>query len=329
MSKKILVTGAGGFIGGHLCKFLRDKGHYVYGVDIDRHSWHNADNYNVFTLLDCRSASLMYQLLAHERFDHVYALAADMGGMGFISANHWQILSNNARININTALAASASSVERLFFSSSACVYPVQLQKNTEARYLKEDDAWQGSPEDAYGVEKLMAEQLYLRMGADTGCQIRIARFHNIFGPAGHWDRGREKLPAAVCRKIAIESLLGTTASPDPVKIGVWGDGQQTRSFCYIDDCVEMIYRLMTSDCDQPMNVGTDRMVSVNEIYDIVAEIAGISIQKVHDLSKPQGVRGRNANLTLMRRVLGYEPQVSLEKGLQRTYMWIRTKVGA
>lgn len=323
---RVLVTGAAGFIGHHLCRYLRRKDYWVRGVDYVplARGWGDIDECYDEYWPTCDLRSFANAAEAIRGMTHVYALAADMGGMGFISANHWRIISNNARISLNTAQAVSTSvTIEGLFYTSSACIYPVQLQTNKEARMLREDDAWQGSPEDSYGVEKLMAEQLYLRMSKDAGIPVRIARFHNIYGPEGTWTGGREKLPAAACRKVA-----GIELSGNP-EIEVWGDGEATRSFCYIDDCLEMIYRLMTGDYDQPMNIGTDHLVSVNEVFDVVAEIAGVKTVKIHDLSKPQGVRGRNADLTLMRKVLSYEPQTSLEEGLRRTYEWIYTQMGA
>jgi nucleoside-diphosphate-sugar epimerase len=326
---KVLVTGASGFIAHHLGKYLREQGFWVRGVDYQPMPFGEGvpdECYDEFWYT-CDLRSLSNAIEAVGGMDHVYTLAADMGGMGFISTNHWQILSNNASINMNIARAvASASYVTRLFYTSSACVYPVRLQKDAVARNLKESDAWLGSPEDAYGVEKLMAEQLYLRMSEQTGIKVRIARFHNIYGPEGTWRGGREKLPAAACRKIA-EQDLESVAPPQPVE--VWGDGKQTRSFCYIDDCVEMIFRLMFCPCPipGPVNIGTDELVSVNDVYDIVAAVAGIQIEKVHDLDKPQGVRGRNADLTLMRRLLDYEPQYTFAEGIAKTYPWVRRRV--
>ena len=316
---KVLVTGAAGFIGHHLCRRLKATSH-VYGVDIQKHAWHDDTDYDEFALVDCRDRFSVSRLFSIVQPDIVYALAADMGGAGYVftGENDYNILCNNLLINIATAEAAKAKPPQRLLFTSSACVYPEHLQLSPSSQPLAEDVAYPASPDSEYGWEKLMAERLYLALAKETDIRVRIARFHNIYGPGGSWNDGREKLPAAACRKVA---------TGDPI-IDVWGDGQQRRSFCYIDDCLEMLTRLMESDYLAPMNIGTSTSVSVDELYDIVASIAGRSIEKVHDLSKPQGVRGRNADLTLMRKVLGYEPRVSLQEGLRSTYMWIAGEAG-
>jgi len=258
--------------------------------------------------------------------DEVYALAADMGGINYITFNHFDILWNNALINLNTARYCAQSGTPRVLFSSSACVYPERLQDGegaagtTGADGLGEWDAWRGKPDTAYGVEKLFSEDIYYHLREYVGA-VRIARFHNIFGPRASWNDGREKAPAAICRKIAEAKLRGEN------EIEVWGDGEQTRSFCYVDDCLEQVYALMHSDYDRPMNIGSDRMVTINELVDIVALIAGVKIEKRHDLTKPQGVRFRNADLTIMRETLGYENRYSLEHGLARAHAWIEAKV--
>lgn len=320
---RVLVSGAAGFIGGHLCKHLKEKGYQVYGVDIELHPWHCDDNYDEFEILDCRKERLVHQLFYLYRPEHVYALAATMGGAGFVftGEHDLEILLDNARINSATTGACQAYPPKRLLFTSSACIYPQHLQGHTNVPGLVEENAYPADPDSEYGWEKLFAERLYITLGKATSIQTRIARFHNIFGPQGAWTGGREKLPAAACRKIAEAKLFGGS------EIKVWGDGEATRSFCYIDDCVEMIHRLMLSNCSIPMNIGTDHLVSVNKVFDIVAEIAGVEIAKEHDLSKPQGVRGRNADLTLMRETLDYEPQVSLKEGLRMTYEWIEEQI--
>ena len=252
--------------------------------------------------------------------DEVYALAADMGGMGFISAHHAEILYNNSLINLNTIEAARVHDVSRYLYTSSACIYPEHLQTEADVKPLREEDAYPAAPQDAYGWEKLVSERLCTHYREDYGLDTRIVRFHNIFGEKGTWEGGREKAPAALCRKIATAKLTGNP------EIEIWGDGEQTRSFCYIEDCVEGLYRLMRSDFVEPLNLGQDRMVSINELADIVASIAGIEIVKKH-IDGPMGVRGRNSDNSKLKSVLGWEPQVSLEAGLDRTYKWIEEEV--
>ncbi|MGD9561118.1 MAG: NAD-dependent epimerase/dehydratase family protein [Pyrinomonadaceae bacterium] len=314
---RVLVTGAGGFIGSHLVKFLRAKGCWVRGVDIKLPDF-DASDADEFQILDLRLRENC--LRATENIDEVYALAADMGGMGFISEHHAQILRNNALINLHTLDAARDNRVERYLYTSSACVYPEHLQENANLLPLREEDAYPASPQDAYGWEKLISERLCMHYRDDYGMATRTVRFHNIFGELGTWEGGREKVPAALCRKIAMAKLTGDRA------IEIWGDGEQTRSFCYIDDCVEGIYRLMRSDFSEPLNLGQDRMVSINELADIIAGIAGIEIEKTY-VDGPQGVRGRNSDNTKLRNILGWEPQVSLEDGLRATYKWIEGQV--
>jgi nucleoside-diphosphate-sugar epimerase len=314
---KVLVTGAGGFIGHHLVTFLKQKGYWVRGVDIKLPEFSEPDA-DQFELLDLRRWDSCLQ--AVRGVDEVYALAADMGGMGFISFNHSQILHNNTLINMHTLEAARIHQVKRYFYSSSACVYPEYRQTETDVKPLKEEDAYPAFPQDAYGWEKLLTERLCMHYEADHGIPTRVARFHNIFGPNGTWEGGREIAPAALCRKIAVAKLTG-----NPV-IDIWGDGEQTRSFCYIDDLLEGVYRLMRSDHHDPLNIGQDRMVSINELADIIAKIAGIRIEKKH-VEGPQGVRGRNSDNTRLREVLKWEPVISLEEGLARTYAWIEDQV--
>jgi len=259
-------------------------------------------------------------LAATEGIDEVYALAADMGGMGFISHNHAMILHNNILINTHSLEAAKANGVRRYFFSSSACVYPEYKQVDADVVPLKEEDAYPAQPQDAYGWEKLVTERLCQHYMEETDMETRVARFHNIFGPFGTWDGGREKAPAAICRKVAVASLTGDR------RIEVWGDGEQTRSFCYVNDCLEGIFRLMQSEHREPLNIGQDRMVTINEMVDIVAHIAGIQVAKEH-VPGPQGVRGRNSDNTRLQEVLGWAPGITLEEGLSSTYSWIEMQL--
>ena len=314
---RVLVTGAGGFIGHHLVTFLRGKGYWVRGVDIKAPEYRSSDA-DEFELLDLRRWDNCLQ--ATRGIEEVYGLAADMGGMGFISSHHSQILHNNSLINTHTLEAARVNGAKRYFYTSSACVYPEYKQTETNVVPLKEEDAYPAQPQDAYGWEKLVMERLCTHYREDYGLQTRIVRFHNIFGDYGTWDGGREKAPAALSRKVAVAKLTGNH------EIEMWGDGEQTRSFCYIDDCLEGIYRLMRSDHLSPLNLGSDRMVTINELARIIAKIAGIEITIKH-IPGPMGVRGRNSDNTRLREVLKWEPQISLEEGLKRTYNWIEQQV--
>ena len=314
---KALVTGAGGFIGHHLVTFLKRRGYWVRGVDI-KHSEFVSTEADEFELLDLRRWE--NSLKASEGVDEVYALAADMGGMGFISSHHSQILLNNTLINFHTLEAARKHGVKRYFYTSSACVYPEYRQLEADVTPLKEDDVYPAQPQDAYGWEKLITEQLCTHYHEDYDIETHIVRFHNIFGPQGTWEGGREKAPAALCRKVAIAKLTGNP------EVEIWGDGEQTRSFCYIDDCVIGIDKLMRSSYHHPLNLGQDRMVTINQLADIIAEIAGIKIVKKH-VPGPQGVRGRNSDNTRLREVLDWSPGISLEEGLLHTYTWIEEQV--
>lgn len=313
---KVLVTGAGGFIGHHLTKYLVSKGYWVRGVDIKRPEYERTAAHE-FELLDLARWDNCLQ--ATRGIDEVYALAANMGGIGFIESNKAVIVRDNTLISLHTLEAARVNGCRKLLYTSSACIYPGYRQKETDIEPLKEDDAYPADAEDGYGWEKLYTERACRHYREDFGLDTRVVRFHNIFGPLGTYDGGREKSPAAICRKIAL--------AEDGDAIEVWGDGNQTRSYCYIDDCVEGLYRLMQSSFVDPINLGQDRMISINELVDMVAEIAGKHIQKEYNLNAPQGVRGRNSDNTRLRQVLKWEPSISLEEGLRRTYGWIEDQL--
>ncbi|GIV62055.1 MAG: NAD-dependent dehydratase [Rhodothermaceae bacterium] len=317
--KTAIVCGAGGFIGGHLVNRLKEEGYWVRGVDLKENEFGNmnADDFVLGDLRDPRVCAALFD----RKIDEVYQLAADMGGAGYIFTGDHDaaVMHNSALINLNMVEEARKHGVGKIFYSSSACMYPEYNQLDPDNPKCSEDSAYPAAPDSEYGWEKLFSERLYLAYARNYGMNVRIARFHNIFGPQGTWTGGREKAPAAICRKVAM--------AEDGGEIEIWGDGKQTRSFLYIDECIEAVRRLMDSDFQGPVNVGSEEMVSINQLVDYVCEIAGKTLHKRHDLSKPQGVRGRNSDNRLIREKLGWEPSMPLKEGLRRTYAWIAEQV--
>jgi len=314
--KRVCIAGGGGFIGSHLAKRLKDEGHYVIASDWQRNEYFKQEEFcDEFHLLDLRS--LDNCLRVTRGVEEVYNLAADMGGMGFIQSNHATILYNNTMISFNMVEAARRNGVKRFFYSSSACIYPENKQTDEANPGLKESDAWPAEPQDAYGLEKLATEELCKWYGKDfPEMQFRVARFHNIYGPQGTWKGGREKAPAAFSRKVICSDK----------EFEMWGDGKQTRSFCYIDDCVEGVLRLMRSDVNQPLNIGSEEMISMNDMAKLIMSFENKDLSIRH-IPGPEGVRGRNSDNTLIREKLGWAPGISLKDGLQRLYKWLKVEI--
>ncbi len=315
--KRAIVAGAGGFIGHHMVRFLKAEGYWVRGADIKEPEY-EASPADEFVVADLREFDGC--ALACDGGGEVYQLAADMGGIGFISENHADVARNNVLINVHMLEAARAAGTDRLFYSSSACIYPLYKQEEPDVTPLREEDAYPAQPEEGYGWEKLYSEKLCEYYAADKGLPTRVARFHNVYGPLGTYEGGREKAPAAISRKVAL--------APDGGAIEVWGDGKQTRSFMYVDDCVEGIYRIMRSEHGAPLNLGNDFLISIDDLVDLVSSIAGKTLEKEHMLSAPQGVRGRNSDNSRLQGVLGWAPAITLEKGLEPTYRWIEAELG-
>jgi len=315
--KKILVNGAGGFIGGHLVKRLKSEGHWVRGVDLKRHEFATppADE---FIVGDLRDPQLISSVV--EGIDEVYQLAADMGGAGYIFTGEHDadVMHNSATINLNTLHYGVKAGVRKFFYSSSACIYPEYNQMDPMNPKCSEDSAYPAAPDSEYGWEKLFSERLYLSYMRNYGAQVRVARFHNIFGPEGTWTGGKEKAPAALCRKVA--------EAEDGGEIEIWGDGKQTRSFLFIDECLEGVLRLMASEFTGPVNIGSEEMVSINQLAEMVMRIAGKKLAIKH-IAGPLGVRGRNSDNHLIAEKLGWKPSRPLRDGLEKTYRWINQQV--
>jgi len=316
--KRTLVCGAGGFIGGHLVKRLKKEGYWVRGVDIKHHEYlkSQADD---FVKGDLRDPKVVKKVI-NQPFDELYQLAADMGGAGFVFSgeNDADIMHNSAMINLNVVEASVKAKVKKIFYSSSACMYPERNQMDPNNPNCAEDSAYPAEPDSEYGWEKLFSERFFLAASRNYGLNVRIARFHNIFGPEGSWKDGREKAPAAMCRKVA--------ETPDGGEIEMWGDGEQTRSFLYVDDCLEGVRRLMESDFIGPVNIGSEEMVTINQLAHIAMDIAGKK-QSIKHIPGPLGVRGRNSDNRLIKEKLGWEPSMLLKSGMKKTYSWIAEKV--
>ncbi len=315
-TQRVLITGAGGFIGSHMEKFLKRRDYWVRSVDLV-HSQYMDSIADEFLILDLRRWENC--LTATEGVEQAYSFACNMGGIGFIETVKAEILHDNVLINTHMLEAAHKNRVQRYFYSSSACVYPTYRQNKPQVAALKETDVYPADPDNEYGWEKLYTERMCKQYTLEYGLETRVARYHNVFGPYGTWNGGREKAPAALCRKAA--------EAEDGGIIEIWGDGKQTRSFLYIDECVEATYRLMLSDFGDPLNIGSDEMVTIDELADMAIKLSGKSIQKMYDTTKPQGVRGRCSDNTLIGEVLGRAPSGKLIDGLAQTYPWIARQV--
>jgi nucleoside-diphosphate-sugar epimerase len=319
--KKILVLGGGGFIGGHLSKELKNLGHFVRSVDIKKHEYFQESEFcHEFFLGDLRDPKFVEKVMVLPNFDEVYQLAADMGGAGYINTgdNDSEVVHNSMMINLNVLNIGTKSKVKKFFFASSACVYNEHNQLNPDTPICEESSAYPAYPDSEYGWEKLFSERLYSTFKRNYGVDVRIGRFHNIFGPYGTYDGGKEKAPAAICRKVAMCNNGG--------EIEIWGDGKQTRSFLFVDECIDAVLRLMESEYDIPINIGSEEMISINDLAKMVIRLSGKNI-KIKNIPGPQGVRGRNSDNRLIKKVLDWQPTQPLYDGMLKTYKWIEKNV--
>ena len=317
--KNILVCGAGGFIGNYLVDSLKQQGHYVVGVDL-KYPLYSNTNADRFYKLDLRNYDSVKMIFNNYDFDEVYQLAADMGGAGyiFVGDNDADIMHNSASININVLDLMRKKNVKKIFYSSSACMYPEHNQLDPNNPLLSEDSAYPANPDSEYGWEKLFSERLYLTFARCYNIDVRVARFHNVFGPNGSWNNGKEKAPAALCRKVAL--------AKDGDEIEVWGPGTQTRSFLFIDECIEGIHRIMESNCRVPVNLGSERMISINDLVMLIASIANKQVS-IKNIPGPMGVMGRNSDNRLIKELVGWTPDENLEEGLKKTYSWVAGQI--
>lgn len=327
---RIIITGGAGFIGSHLAKRLLQEGNYVRVIDIkERNEYFQQNEYcSEYIQTDLRDAVQVDKALSG-KWDELFQMGADMGGAGYIFTGEHDadVMYNSALINLNVAKSASEHKIGRIFYSSSACIYPAYNQDDPDNPNCEECSVYPAAPDSEYGWEKLFSERLYKAFERNYGLTIRIARFHNVFGPQGTWKGGKEKAPAAICRKVSEASqFMGLKVDAPEPHIDIWGDGKQTRSFLYIDECIEGVIRLMRSDCNKVINIGSDEMISINDLAEMVIRISGKNLG-INHIDGPQGVRGRNSDNTLIRQVLNWSPATSLEEGMTKLYNWVNQQI--